>query len=68
MGKQTTFLRIGFIDMNANGSQPHTCMERLFEVGEIIISVFQAKCALMKLVVFSATGGGIADLQSVWPH
>lgn len=56
--------------MDANDSQSHTCIEQSFEVVEIIISVFQVKCALMKVVIFSATGGGgsIADLQSVWPH
>lgn len=36
--------------------------------GEGIISAFHVKCALMKVIIFSATEKSTADLQPHWPR
>lgn len=36
--------------------------------GEGIISAFHVKCALMKVIIFSATETSTADLQPHWPR
>lgn len=62
--KQTTILCTGFIDMDVNDSQSDTYMEQSFEVGEIIISVSQVKCAvsLAPLVCLKGSEKGCASL------